>query len=127
MSFQTLELNGSLSLKPPVGSPSGQPSVIATFLEKVSLERQLSVNYSLDGDSVISVNISPLTAVNFLMVKVVGGELRVRITSTDGSTQAIPVDSLLVLISNTVDITAIDLSREAGIQTEVFLVLGQKD
>lgn len=127
MSFQTLELNGSLSLKPPVGSPSGQPSVIATFLEKVSLERQLVANYTLSGDTAVSVTLTPLTGVNFLMVKASGGELRVRITSTDGSTQAIPVDSLLVLISNTVDITAIDLLREAGIQTEVFLVLGQKD
>ena len=127
MSFQTLELTGSLTSKPPVGTPSGQPSVVATFLEKIPLARQLATNYKLDGDSVVAVNISPLTGVNFLMVKASGGELRVRITSTDGSTQAIPVDSLLILISNTVDITAIDLLREAGIQTEVFLVLGQKD
>lgn len=127
MSFQTLELSGSLALKPPVGTPSGQPSVIAVFSEKISLERQLSVNYSLSSDSLQSVPITPLTGVNFLMVKASGGELRVRITSSDGTTQAIPVDSLLVLISNTVDITAIDLLREAGIETEVFLVLGQKD
>lgn len=127
MSFQTLELSGSLSLKPPVGTPSGQPSTIATFSEKVSLERQLSANYTLTVDTAVSVTITPLTGVNFLMVKASGGELRVRITSSDGTTQAIPVDSLLVLISNTVDITAIDLLREAGIETEVFLVLGQKD
>lgn len=127
MSFQILELTGSVASKPPVGTPSGQPSILATIAEKIPLERQLAANYTLDGDPVVSVNISPLTGVNFLLVKASGGELRVRITSTDGSTQAIPVDSLLILISNTVDITAIDLLREAGIQTEVFLVMGQKD
>jgi len=127
VSFQTLELSGSLALKPPIGTPSGQPSVIAAFSEKIALERQLSANYTLSSDSAATVSISPLTGVNFLMVKASGGELRVRITSSDGTTQAIPVDSLLVLISNTVDITAIDLLREAGIETEVFLVLGQKD
>lgn len=126
MSYQMLKLDGSLSLAPPVGSPSGQPSVLLTLNESVALDRQLSTNVTLSSDAVASVSIGPLTGVNYLSVRASGGKVRVRITSSDGTTQAIPVDPLLILRCDSVNITAIDLTREAGIETEVFLVLGQK-
>jgi len=126
MSYQTLELEGSLSLKPPVGSPSGQPMTLMSYSEKVPLERQLTTNMTLTSDSAASVSLGTLTGVNCLSIRAVGGKVRLRVTSADGSLQALPVDPIVILRCDSADITALDVTREAGIETEVFIVLGQK-
>jgi len=67
-----------------------------------------------------------LSAINVLQIRVVGNKVRVRITSTDGSTQAIPVDSFLCIVTDSVDITAVDLTRTAGSETTVYVTICQK-
>ena len=59
------------------------------------------------------------------MIKVTGGKVRVRLTSADGATQAVPVDSLLVLVDRATTVSAIDLTRTPSTSTRVQVFLGE--
>lgn len=123
---ETFTLSGSAGSKPVVGAPSGQGNLSIPLDEGVSLLRSLKSEYRLSADAVQAVGLGPLTNVHVLIVRANGGKVRVRVTSADGVTQAIPVDPLLVLIANDVPITAVDLTRVANIETDVSIFLGER-
>ena len=125
MPTQMLTFNGEVAVEPPSGNNSGQPTVLVSYSQRVAQERQLVTTYTLDADPVVSVDFGPLTEVNFLSITAVGNKIRVRITSADGTTQAIPVDPSLILRCDSVGITAIDLMRTATYDTDVYLVMTQ--
>lgn len=80
----------------------------------------------LSGDSPVGVPFGGMAGVNTLIVKALDGKVRVRVTSADGTAQAVPVDSLLILQSSSVNITAVDFTRVSGAETTVEVFLGQK-
>jgi len=67
-------------------------------------------------DSPVSIPLAGLGAAgaNVVHLRAEGAKVRARVTSTDGSTQAVPVDPLLFVESDSVAITAIDVTRVAG-------------
>ena len=92
----------------------------------MSLTRKDLDTISLDTDAPLAVNFgSGVTQAAVAILKATGGKVRARITSADGSQQSIPVDDLLVLISQSVPITGIDLTRVPGVLTTVSVFLGQ--
>lgn len=119
-------LQGAYTTTPYIGVRSGVPSLQSPIDERVALVNKLIGQYDLTVDTAVAVNFAGLTNVNVLVVKAIGGKVRVRITSADGSAQAIPVDGFLSLISLSVPITAIDLTRVVGTSTTVEIFLGQR-
>lgn len=81
--------------------------------------------FELTDDSPVSVPLAALSRAHAVFVKTVGGKVRVRLTSADGSSQAIPVDSMLLLISESVPFTAIDITRAAGVPVTVRVLLAE--
>jgi len=126
MSQQQLKVEGSITAQNPVGSPPGQPTTLVKLDDSVFLKKVLSTSYSLLSDSPVSVDLGNLEEVNFLSIRAEGGYVRLRITTTMGTTQAVPVDPSLILRSDDVGITAIELTRESTVDTEVYIVLGEK-
>lgn len=127
MSTQIAKFCGSLDVSSAAALlGSGQAQVAAAYQEQLSVDGVLVTNLTLSSDSPVSVSLGPLSGVNLLSIRAVGGKIRVRVTSSDGSSQALPVDPVLVLMSDSVDITAIDLTRTADIETEVFIVMAEK-
>ncbi len=123
---QQLKIEGSISIQNPVGSPPGQPTTLLILNDSVFMKRVLSTSYTLDSDTPVSVDLGNLEEVNYLSVRAEGGYVRLRITTTMGTTQAVPVDPSLILRSDDVGITAIELTRESTVDTEVYIVLGEK-
>ena len=119
-------LNGSYTTTPQTGNPSGQPSVNAHIDEMDGLVRQAISTIQLTVDTAVSVDLCGLTQVNVLILKTVGGKVRVDLTSADGANQSVPVDSFFVLRTQTVPITAITLTRVAGTLTTVSTFLGER-
>ena len=119
-------LDGSYQTQPTSGNLSGNPEVDALISERVGLRNKAIAVYNLTADSPVSVSLSGMTGVNVIMLKTVGGKVRVRLTSADGVEQAIPVDSFLALIDLTVPITAIDLTRQPATATTVQVFLGER-
>ncbi len=126
MAYKILELQGSVTIDNQAGMVSGQPAVAASINERMTSTSDLSAKYILTADTAQSVNLGGLANVNFLSVRAVGGKIRVRITSSDGTSQSIPVDPILVLRSDSVNITALDLTRLANTETEVHIVLAER-
>ena len=124
--MDTFRFSGSYTTRPTSGNPSGDPEIEASIDERVGLANKVIGLYELTTDSPVSVGLGGLTGANVVIVKTVGGKARVRLTSSDGTTQAVPVDSLMVLITSSVAVTAIDLTRGAGVSTTVKVTLGQQ-
>lgn len=121
------KVHGDYESKPSGSSASGAPTISAPIDESVALAKApLMQEFSLESDSVQVVSLGALSQANVLVIKTVGGKVRARITSADGTTQSIPVDSFLLLISESVPITAVDIMRVSGVTTIAKVLLGQK-
>jgi hypothetical protein len=123
---QQLTIEGALVIKEAVGDYQGQSQVTNTIAEKMSILQYQNTVYVLSADSAQTVALGALSAVNVLQIRVVGNKVRVRITSSDGTSQAIPVDSFLCIVTDSVSITAVDLTRTAGSETTVYVTICQK-
>lgn len=120
-------LAGEYSAVPSVfelGVPQA-PEVLAPFLARLYLDAKLVSRVSLTGDAPVSVAFGSLAAANVVVLQA-NGKVRARLTSSDGSLQALPVDPLLILITSAVSITAIDLTRLPGVNSEVSVFLGER-
>lgn len=123
---QQLKLEGALVIEEAIGDYQGQSQITNVIKESMTVLQYQSTVYVLSSDSAQTVSLGSLSAVNVLQLRVVGNKVRVRITSSDGTTQAIPVDSFLCIISDSVDITAIDLTRTVGSESTVYVTICQK-
>lgn len=123
---QRLKLEGSVEVSSPVGNPSGHPQALVQLAEILYTGKYSVQTVTLSADNATSLSLGALSEANFLVIRVDGGKVRVRITSSDGTSQSIPVDPLLILRCDSVGITAIDITRTTGIDTDVYAVLGQK-
>jgi hypothetical protein len=120
-------LQGGYTASPASGCPSGLPTIDTPLAESVMLSAKQIVEPTLTVDSPVAVAFGGVTNANVVVIKVKnGGKVKARFTSADGSTQAVPVDSLLVLTALSVPITAIDLTRVPATATIVEVFLGQK-
>lgn len=121
----TFRLQGNYSSTPLLGNPSGQPVVSSPIAETAQIINRELGQYTLTADTPQAVGFGGCSEVNVLVIKAIGGKIRVRITSADGTTQSVPVDSFLCLISLTEPITAIDITRTPATETIVTTFLGQ--
>jgi hypothetical protein len=101
-------------------------NIIASLCASLSLTRKDFDSVVLDVDTPVAVNFgSGVTSAAVVVLKATGGKVRARLTSADGSQQAVPVDDQLLLVSQSVPIIAIDLTRVPGVLTSVDVFLGQ--
>lgn len=124
--MDTFKLSGDYLTQPLSGSPSGDPEVTSPIEEQVTLKNKAIGLYELTADAVQAVGLCGLANVHVLVVKTVGGKVKLRLTSADGTTQSVPVDSFFCAISQTVPFTALDLTRVSGVTTTVKVFLGER-
>jgi hypothetical protein len=79
----------------------------------------------LSSDSPVAVSFGGLTYANVVIVKVVSGKVKASFTSSDGSTQAVPVDDMMILKSLSVPVTALTLTRVPATPVQVRVFLGE--
>jgi hypothetical protein len=118
-------LNGSYQSLPLDGSPSFSASIIAQINETTTIGKQVAQTIELASDSPEAVAFGDVVGASVVVIKAIGGKIRVRVTSADGSQQAVPCDSFIILMSETVPVTAIDLTRTTGVNTTVQVFLGE--
>jgi hypothetical protein len=111
----------------PLGQPlSFAPNVIAQISEGKTLKVKELADLTLSVDSAVAVPFGGVVNANVILLKATGGKVKARFTSADGTAQAIPFDTYLILMSDTVPFTAIDLTRVASTLTTVRVFLGEK-
>lgn len=116
------ELAGALAVTPLEGDG---PDIGEVISELVALEEFKLATYTLGDDAAVDVDFGGLASANVVVIKVTGGKVRVRLTSADGATQAVPVDSLFVLVDRATSVSAIDLTRTPSTSTRVQVFLGE--
>ncbi len=119
-------IQGSYSATPGSGAPSADPVITAPLDEKLMLSTEVASQVTLTSDDPLDLSMGGLSYVNALVIKVVGGKVRVQISSSDGLLQSVPVDSFFALVSSSVNITDIKVTRVPATQTVVKYFLGQK-
>ena len=123
----TFTLSGSYDSAPAsVGTNSGSASISAPIDEAVQLATRTQVELTLTSDAAQAVTIPGATNINAVVIRATGGKVRVRVASSDGATQAIPVDPFMALITESVNITALDVTRVVGTETIVQIFLGER-
>jgi hypothetical protein len=105
---------------------SGCPTLHTPTNEKVLLAKKQFADVALDADPAEAVPFGDLTNAHVVMIKT-NRKVTVRLTTTEGATQIVPVDTVLQLISESVPYTAIDLQRVVGQSTSVKVFLGEKN
>ena len=109
----------------PLGS--GCPTITIPFDEEVVLAEKHYVEPNLTVDTPVVVGFGGVTNAHVVVIAPDNGKkVTARLTSADGTEQAIPVDDTFILITRTVPVTAIDLTRVAGTATKVKVFLGEK-
>lgn len=117
-----LRIAGTVTAAPSTGSQSGHAALSAPIDEQFPVDHsRANLRYTLASDSPQAVALDGLSA-SFVLVKT-NTKIRVRLTSTDGSQQSIPC-TFLLLRSEDVPFTAIDLTRQTGVETLVDLTVG---
>ena len=115
-SYTTIPLDGVPSLAPTIGAPIDETMTVAT---KTEYDQDLTV------DTPVAVQFGGVSAANVVILKSTGGKVQARISSADGSSQVIPFDTVLILMSLSVPITAISLVRIPATETLVRVYLAQ--
>lgn len=123
----TLYLTGNLVTAPLEGG-SGNSIIPFPLEEVVALSKRYYDEITLADNTVTTVSFGGLSEVNVVCMRVTGGKARLRVTTSDGSQQSIPLDPLGLFISKSVPITALDVMRDNTITNEVSIrvFLGQK-
>lgn len=123
----TFIFQGSARLDPALSLPlsSGCPSVRVPFDETIEVENPHTTQVNLLADAAEPVDFGPVTNAH-IVILTSDKKFRARLTSAEGVDQAIPIDGVFVLISETVPITAIDLTRLPATDTKVKVFLGEK-
>lgn len=120
----SFQLQGSWQTTPQAGSLSGELVSLASLNEYVTLKRKSTAELDLTTDDPVVVSLGG--NIHVLHVKTIGGKARVRFTSADGAAQALPVDGVLEWICQKVPVTALDVTRETGVNVQVKLFFGEK-
>jgi len=118
-------LSGSYTVTP-LSLTSLDPSLATPIDEPLALKSKQPSDITLSVDTPVAVPFGTLVNAHVVILKALGGKVKARLTSADGTTQAIPFDSFLILMSQTVPITAIDLTRVPATATIVKVFLGEK-
>ena len=125
MAYQ-FALTGGYTNTPLDGVPSLAPNVDAPLDESMVITKKTEYDVDLTVDAPVAVQFGGVVNAHVIIVKTIGGKVKVRLTSADGAQQSVPVDSTIILISQSVPITAIDLTRVPATPTQVRVYLGER-
>jgi hypothetical protein len=123
---ETLLLNGQLSINPsPACGCDPDLGVLVTLSEQMSIAAKQSMSFVVPSDAVFPIDLTTTPNVNALFIDV-DQKVKLTITTADGAAQVIPVDPMMVWFSGLVPITALSITRQVGVDTNVRLILGDK-
>lgn len=119
------KLIGGYSVTPLGSALSFAPLMEATINEPKSIKAKQVSEQVLAADAPVAVDFGGVVNAHVVILKATG-KVRARVTSADGAAQSIPFDTYLILMSDSVPVTAVDLTRVAGAETTVRVFLAEK-
>jgi hypothetical protein len=127
LSTDVFQLAGSYQCTPCSGVPSGDPLIQAALSEQAFLSAKQVDTVTLPDTTPKAVSFGDLAQADVIVLRALGGKVSATITSGDGTSQVIPVEPLLILMNDSVAVTAIVLTAASGAPTiAVKVFLGQR-
>lgn len=122
------KLNGGATIESAEGDDlSADFGLSAVLVESLYLKNRWTGRATLSADPITTIPLPyGLAAAHVVILKVIGGSCLASLTSTAGADQAIPFDSLAIVISKTTGYTGLKLTRPAGVEVTVKILLGEK-
>lgn len=120
------KLSGSYSTQPAQGAPSGKASESALLNEVVYLSVKTTNEILLSDATPVDVPFGGVDEAAVVFLKSVGGPVEVKLTTSLGVDQVIPIDGMLQLISVSNPVQSITLTRTSSVNTLVNVFLGEK-
>lgn len=122
----SFKLLGSYEVTPQGNPLSFAPNIAANISEGKTLAAKEISELNLADDSPLAVPFGGVVNANIVILKAIGGKVTAALTSTDGSSQHVPFDTYFILMSDSVPITALTLTRVAGTPTTVRVFLAEE-
>ena len=119
-------LSGSYNVTPLGGSASLDPSIDSPLNEALTLQSKQYIPIHLTTDAATPVPYGTVVNAHIVILKAAGGKVKATLTSADGSAQVVPFDTVLIVRSDSMPITAISLTRTLATDTTVRVFLGEK-
>lgn len=117
-----LAISGSYTADPSIGG-SARPSVGGTIDEKLTVGEGIALDFELDADAPQTIAVATLpgfpNGASALIVRATGGKVKLTITTSDGASQVVPVDSFFAVICQNAPITSVSFTRPAGVTVQV--------
>lgn len=120
---ETFSIDGDWKTVSPAGG-QGVISAVAELFTDLVIKRKQVVELDLTSDAAVAVALGG--SIDALVVSTIGGRATVRITHAGGATQIIPVNALLVLVTEDYQISALDVARETGVNVQVSVFFAEK-
>jgi hypothetical protein len=121
----SFKLNGSYQALPLAAPLSFAPTVTANIDEALTLNAKQISEMTLNADAPAAVAFGGVTNAHIVILKA-DNKVKALITSADGAAQAVPFDTYWILMSESVPVTAITLTRVPGTVTTVRVFLAEK-
>jgi len=102
--------------------PSADFDISSTFNETMNVKRKLAQTISLDADTAEAVSLGDLAQAHVVLVRA-SQDVKVALTSSHGTLQLIPAGKVCFIMATVAPITAIQITRQAGVSTTVRVVL----
>ncbi len=120
----TLELQAALTTTPTIGNPSGVPAITIPVQLELSIVNKSIQQFDMTTDSPYSLDLSSFpNGVNVVQIQTLGGRVTAAISSEKGAGQLVPVDPFYFQCDQAGSISTIDLTRDAGVETNVYVFL----
>jgi hypothetical protein len=119
------KLLGGYTVTPLGSALSFAPSLEAVIDEPKSIKAKELSELLIIADPAVSVPFGGVLNAHIVLLKATG-KCEARITSAAGAAQVVAFDTYLILMSDSVPVTAITLTRVAGVDTTVRVFLAEK-
>jgi len=103
---------------PPAGADFPDSSIVATLSPRTRTYSVVANMPTMTFVAAVNTNIFPagMTSLQHLYLRVSGGTITLKITTSLGAAQIIPVDDVLLHINSTTPITALTVSGTANVE-----------
>jgi hypothetical protein len=122
----SFKLLGSYDLNPLTAPLSFAQVQSAPINEAMTVKATMWTEMNLILDPAYTVNFGGVTNAHIVILKSTNGKVLATITTADGTSQVVPFDTYWILMSEASPVTALTLTRVAGVETTVRIFLAEQ-
>jgi len=122
----SFKLTGSYDVTPLTAPLSFAQIQSAPINEALTIKASMVTEMDLILDPAYTVNFGGVVNAHIVILKSTNGKVLATLTTADGTAQVVPFDTYWILMSEASPVTALTLTRVAGVETTVRVYLAEQ-